>query len=313
MSVLVLSGDARVLKDEYVKNIASQRNLTIIKVSIDNAQKIPQVLSQNGLFSPFLIDVIDYDDWKKEDQKQLLEQAERISVPVILRTSNSIKGLESIDFSLPKPWEREKWFEYVQTRLKKYSLSFDSDALELFFDMVGPDDLIIERELEKLACVGEKVTSKLVEEVVFNHSKAQMDELCFCISSGNQKQSHTILSKILSYAEPVFIVNTLIKHFIDLYKILSFADKRDNYSWVYIKDLSQKLDIPIVRAAKFLGFTFKGQPRIVNHLKIYDFEKLELILNQLQLLDREIKSSENKTIPIHLFIDFVSKTIGGKS
>ncbi|HEY8541034.1 MAG TPA: hypothetical protein VIL29_01520 [Pseudothermotoga sp.] len=312
LNVLVLSGDARVLKDEYVKNIVLEKNLTRIKIDIDDAQRISEILSQNNLFASFLIDVVDYSSWKKEDQKQFLEKIETASIPVVVRTSSPIKDFESMDFSLPKPWEREKWLEYIKERLKKRSLSFDTDALEMFFDMVGPDDLLIEREIEKLACVDKKITSELVKEFVFNHSKLQIDELCFSISSGNQEQSHKILSMILSHAEPVLIVNALCKHFIDLYKILSVADRRESYSWVYIKDISQKLDIPVVRAARMMGFTFKGQPRAINHLQIYDFEKLESILNQLQSLDREIKSSENKTIPIHLFIEFVCQTIGDR-
>lgn len=311
MSVWVLSGDAKVLKDEYVREMTLQKGLTRIKIDVDDAAKIPQILSQNTLFSSFLIDVVDYSEWKKEDQKQLLEQVQKTSMPVILRSFSPMKEHESIDLSLPKPWEREKWLEYIKERFKKHALSFEIDALEVFFHLVGPDDLLIEREIEKLVCVGEKVTPEIVKNFVFNHSKMQIDEMCFSVSLGDQKGSHEILSKILSYADPVFVVNSLSRHFIDLYKILSFAEKRDNYSWPYIRDISEKLDVPTVRAARFLGFTFKGQPRANNHLQIYDFEKLESILNQLQVLDGEIKSSENKTILIHLLINFVSETIGG--
>ncbi len=312
LGILVLSGDARVLKDEYVKNMALEKGLTRVRIDVDSAQRISEVLSQNSLFSSFLIDVVDYSDWKKEDQKKFLERAE-LTVPIILRTSSPIKEFHSVDFSLPKPWEREKWLEYIEERFKKNSLSFDKDALEEFFNMVGPDDLLLEREIEKLVCIGEKVSVKLVKEFVFNHSRVQIDELCFAVSSADQKQSHTILSRVLSYTEPVVVVNSLARHFIDLYKILAVAEKRQSYSWVYIKELSEKFDVPIVKAARMMGFTFKGQPKAVNHLQIYDLEKLELILDQLQSLDREVKSSDNRTILIHLFVDFVCRLMGDRS
>jgi len=313
LSVLILSGDARVLKDEYVTDFVSKNGLKRIRVDVTDAQRISDILSQNSLFSSFLVDVIDYSDWKKEDQKQLLEQIEEAPTSVIVRASSPIKGFETVDFSLPKPWEREKWLQYIEKRLEKHSLIFDASALEEFFNKVGPDDLLIEREIEKLSCIGEKVTTELVRKFVFNHSKMQIDELCFAVSTGDQRKSHMILSKILSYVEPLVVVNSLAKHFIDLYKILSFVDKRLAYSWVHIKDLSEKLDVPVVRAAKMLGFSFKGQPKAINHVDIYDCQKVELILDQLQLLDTQVKSSENKTIPIHLFVDFVCRLIGDRS
>ncbi|MGJ8455012.1 DNA polymerase III subunit delta [Pseudothermotoga sp. U03pept] len=314
MSTIVLSGDATVLKDEHVKRMALERGLTRIRLDIEDAARSTEIFNQNNLFSQnFLIDVVDFDDWKKDDQKQLIERIENTTMPVILRSLKTIKGFESLDFSLPKPWERERWIEYVEERLRAHSMSFEKCAAEEIFQMVGPDDLLIEREIEKLACIGEKVTLNLVKEIVFNHSKIQMDELCFAISSADKSSAHKILSKILSHVEPVLILNSLIRYFIDLYKIVVFADKRSSYSWVYIKDLSQRLDVPVVRAAKMMGFVFKGQPPTVNHLQLYDVEKVESILNQLQLLDKELKSSENKTIPIYLFVDSVAQLTGGQN
>jgi len=314
LSTVVLSGDATVLKDEHVKKMALEQGLTRIRLDIEDAARSTEILNQNNLFSQnFLIDVVDFDDWKKDDQKQLIENIENTTKPVVLRSLKAIKGFESLDFSLPKPWERERWIEYIGKRLDAHSISFENCAAEEIFQMVGPDDLLIEREIEKLACIGEKVTLDLVKEIVFNHSRVQIDELCFAISSADKSSAHRILSKILAHAEPVLILNSLIRHFIDLYKIVVFAEKRSSYSWVYIKDLSQRLDVPVVRAAKMMGFVFKGQPPTVNHLQLYDVEKVESILSQLQLLDKELKSSENKTIPIHLFIDFIAQSTGGQN
>ncbi|MEJ5230293.1 MAG: hypothetical protein WHT65_09850 [Pseudothermotoga sp.] len=314
LSTVVLSGDATVLKDDYVKKMALERGLTRIRLDIEDATRSAEIFNQNSLFSQnFLVDVVDFDDWKKDDQKQLLENIENATMPIVLRTSKTVKGFQSVDFSLPKPWEREKWIEYIEKRLYAHSMSFENSAVEEIFEMVGPDDLLIEREIEKLACLGDKVTLNLVKEIVFNHSKVQMDELCFAISSADRKSAHRVLSKVLLHSEPILILNSLIKHFIDLYKLVVFADRRSSYSWPYIKDLSQKLDVPVVRAAKMMGFVFKGQPPTVNHLQLYSVEKVEAILNHLQLLDRELKSSENKTIPLHLFVDFVAQLMGGQN
>lgn len=313
MAVIFLSGDARVLKDEYVEALCRKKMLKKIKISLEESKRIPELVSQMGLFSKdFLIDVVDFDEWKKVDQKELLQQLSSSNFLAVLRTFSTSRKTDAIDFSLPKPWEKEKWIEYISKRFEKSSLEYNYEGVEKFFDFVGADDLLIERETEKLACIGEKVTPDIVSLAVCNYSKIQMEEFCFAVSTLN-RHAHYLLHDMSFYTEIVALVNVLSKHFVDLYRILSAVERRDSYSWMYIKNISQKLNMPVVKSAKFLGFSFKNQPSSINHVKIYSFEKLRIILRQLQYLDREVKSSEYRLIAIHVFIDFVFRLMEGET
>lgn len=126
LPLVFLAGDAKVLKDEHVKGICEKKKVKRMKVSLEEKETAFNLLSQGGLFfTDVLLDITDFDDWKKDDQKKLLELAEKAKIDVIVRTEESVKAKDILVLALPKPWEHEKWTDYVSQRLKKtWNISF---------------------------------------------------------------------------------------------------------------------------------------------------------------------------------------------
>lgn len=313
LPVIFLAGDARILKDEYVENFCKKRRLKRIKVNAEEKDGAFNLLSQAGLFfDEVLLDVVDFDEWKREDQKKLLEMAESSKISVIVRTEESVKAKEVVQLSLPKPWEHEKWIDYVSERLRKHNISTLQKIAELIFDRVGPNDELLEREIEKLACVTDRPTEETIQQVISQYVRSDIDEFCFRVSMGDFEKAHALLGSILKTTEPIVVVASLARHFLDLYKIVLFVEKRENYPWPVIKEVSEKLGVGLGKTARFLGFSFKGTGKSVNHVSLYDAEKLEKILERLYWLDLTVKSSPTPNLAIHSFLDQVQRITGEK-
>ncbi|WP_448522761.1 DNA polymerase III subunit delta [Pseudothermotoga sp.] len=311
MPLVILIGDAKVLKDEHVKGICEKKKVNRMKVSLEEKEAAFNLLSQGGLFfNNVLLDIVDFDDWKKDDQKRILEIAEKAKIDVIVRTEESIKAKDVLVLALPKPWEHEKWAEYVSERLKKHGISASRRVAELIFEKVGPNDELIEREIEKLACVTNQPTEELVEQIVSLHSRGDIEELCFKVSMGNFEEAHQLLSTILKNTEAVVVVSALARHFLDLYKLVLFLERQESYPWPAIKKASESLGVGLGKTAKFLGFSFKGGEKVLNHIMLYDAEKLEKILDGLYWLDLAVKSIPTPNLAIHNFLDQVRQILG---
>lgn len=311
MPLVFLAGDAKVLKDEHVKGICEKKKVKRMKVSLEEKETAFNLLSQGGLFfTDVLLDITDFDDWKKDDQKKLLELAEKAKIDVIVRTEESVKAKDILVLALPKPWEHEKWTDYVSQRLKKHGISASRRLAELIFEKVGPNDELIDRESEKLACVTNQLTEELVEQIVSFHSRGDIEELCFKVSMGNFEEAHPLLSVILKNTEAVLVVSVLARHFLDLYKLVLFLERQETYPWPVIKKASESLGIGLGRTAKFLGFSFKGSDKVLNHITLYDAEKLEKILDRLYWLDLVVKSTPTPNLAIHSFLDQVRQILG---
>jgi len=311
LPAVFLAGNAKVLKDEYVREICEKKKLRRMKVSIEEKEAAFNLLSQGDLFfGDFLLDIVDFDDWKKDERKKLLELAEAVKIDVVVRTEETAKSKNVLVMSLPKPWEREKWMKYVKERLEKHGISAHQSVVELIFERVGPNDELLEREIEKLACVTSQPTEELVEQIVSLHSRTDIEELCFMVSMGNFEATHQLLSSILKNTEAVVVVSVLARHFLDLYKLVLFVENRESYPWPVIKKTSESLGIGLGKTARFLGFSFKGGDRVLNHMTLYDTEKVEKILDRLYWLDLTVKSSSTPNLAIHSFLDQVRQIIG---
>jgi len=311
LPALFLVGNAKVLKDEYVKEICEKKKLRRMKVSIEEKEAAFSLLSQGDLFfGDVLLDIVDFDDWKKDERKKLLQLAETAKIDVIVRTEESIKAKDVLVLALPKPWEQDKWTDYVLERLKKHGISASRSVAELILERVGPNDELIEREIEKLACVTNQPTEELVEQIISLHSRGDIEELCFKVSMGNFEEAHPLLSTILKNTEAVVVVSVLARHFLDLYKLVLFLERRESYPWPVIKKASESLGIGLGKTARFLGFSFKGGDKVLNHMMLYDTEKVEKILDRLYWLDLTVKSTTTPNLAIHSFLDQLRQIIG---
>lgn len=311
MPVLFLTGDAEILKQEYVKELCTNMKAKRMRVEAEEKDLAFNLLTQVGFFfDSVVIDVVDFDDWRKDEQKRLLQLAESSPITVIVRTQESMKAKNAVVLSLPKPWEQEKWLAYIAERLKKQGVSAPQGVVEMIFERVGPNDGLLEREIEKLACVSKQLNEDLVQELLVSHAKTDLEEFCFMVSMKRFKEAHSTLASILSHTEPVLVSSAIARHFLDLYRLVLFAEKRENYSWPAIKQLAENLNLGLGKTAKFLGFSFKGEGRVLNHVAVYDVEKLEKILERLYWLDLAVKSSSTPKLVLHSFLNDLERILG---
>ncbi|AEH50457.1 DNA polymerase III subunit delta [Pseudothermotoga thermarum] len=313
MALICLAGDAQVLKDEYVKNLCEKEKLQRIPVDSSQAEKAFAMLQQaNFLIPNCLIDVVDFDDWKKSEKDSFIKEAvKNPSVKVVIRTLQPIKDVETVLLELPKPWQDEEWLEYTKKRFAKHGLKFDEKAVRKFLKLTGFNDLVIEREIEKLSNVGQFVDEELVEKITFDYSKAQIDELCFAISSLNKVEAFKLAKGCFEEYEPILICAALAKHFLDLFKVIISVQRKSKYTWPDLKNYSTILSMPIPRLAKFLGFEFKAQSHTaVNHVEIYTPEKLEEVFLRLYLVDLEVKTSTRPLLIFEMFLSWFFTYMG---
>ncbi|MCX7812189.1 MAG: hypothetical protein N2250_00825 [Pseudothermotoga sp.] len=311
LPVLFLTGDAEVLKQEYVKELCMKVKAKRMRIEIEEKEMAFNLLTQSSFFlDNVLLDIVDFDDWKKDEQRKLLQLAESSNITAVVRTQEAIKAKNVATFFVPKPWEQEKWLTYIAERLRKHGISASRSIVEMIFERVGPNDELLEKEIEKLACVSNRPDEKLVRELIVSHAKADLEEFCFVVSTKRFKEAHAILKSILSHTEAVVVVSTIIRHFLDLYKLVLFADRRSSYSWPVVKQLAESLGLGLGKTAKFLGFSFKGEEKTLNHVVAYDVEKLEKILERLYWLDLTVKSSPTPNLLLHNFLFDLKQILG---
>lgn len=292
--ITFLTGDSDVLKEKYIEEIACTLRTKKMRFSAEQSEDAVRYLSQLALFGEsIVIEIPDFDKWKKELKNRFLKAAEHTheNIAVIIRTSHGKSGEgKTITLSCPKPWEESKWNEYILQRLTANGIDFHTGVAEALFKKVGPNDWLLEREIEKLSTLDKKITIDDVEFFVFNHRKTRIDELCFSISEMRFLKTWEMLNHLLSHEDPVLIAASIARHFVDLFKVVAFAEVKKSYSWPYISKLSKELQVPSVRLARFLGFKFKDQKhKSFNHIVKYNLPLLEKILRILQELDKEIK------------------------
>lgn len=309
-----LTGESEVLKEKYIEKIASSLEAKKIRFSAEQLEDAVRYLSQPALFEEnIVIEIPDFDKWKKEWKNRFLKAAEHAheNIAIIVRTSRSVSsGGETITLSCPKPWEESKWNDYILQRLSANGIDFHTGVAEALFKKIGPNDWLIEREIEKLSTLDKKITIDDVESFVFNHCKTRIDELCFSISEMRFSKTWKVLSQLLSYEDPVVITASIAKHFVDLFKVVASVEVKKSYSWPYISKLSKELQVPSVRLARFLGFKFKGQKHNpFNHTAKYSLSLLEKILKILQELDKEIKIQKVQSFTLLSHIVKIKKVL----
>ena len=316
MPVLVLSGSSELGKERRIMKITKDFGGNYIRIHPEDENKLDVLkssVSTIGMFgSRIVIDVLDYDQWKAKEKKELEKIIKSVpnDVYLIIRAKKGIKGVEEEKYDLPKPWEREKWIKFLRSKFEAKGLRASDEVIEMFLDLVGNDEFRIENELRKISLYieGNEVTAEDIQNVVFKSTVPGLDELCFSISERKPEVAHSLLNEISKSAESYIINASIIRHFVDLFRMKLYVKDKDKYSWPDVSKYSKELSIAVPKMARFLGFKFKGWKNIpFNHVKEYSMEELSMIIKRLYLMDRNVKMSEIPLISIHDFIDFVSK------
>ena len=257
--------------------------------------------------SKALLDILDFDSWKSKEKKELLEILKQVpeDVMVVVRSEKPVKGFRSETHDLPKPWEREKWLEYVVEKFEEKGLKISKEVAEYFLSMVGEDEYAIESEAEKLSLYSDgEVKIEDIEEVVHRSTHAAVDEFCFALSERRYEEAKKMLRDVLEGTDLLIVLASLAKHFEDLLKVRVKVPEKERYIWPDVSKYSKELGIAVPKLARFLGFKFKGwKNEPFNHVKEYSKDEITAILKKLFSLDRMAKISENPIVHLQSFID----------
>ena len=313
MPVTFLTGASETKKEELIKKLLKDEKAEYIRIHPDDPDKLNflrSIINTRTLFSgKTVVDIIDFDSWRSQEQKRFLELVKNVPEDVHIFVRSQKSTAKGVNLDLPKPWETDKWLEWIEKRFRESGLKITKDALQLFFSKVGTNDLLIEREIEKLKAYSEtgNISAEDVEEVVFTYQSPGYDEFCFAVSEGKRRLAHALLSQMWKNTEPVVISAVLVNHFLDLFKLVVLVTRKRYYTWPDISKISKELGMPVPRVARFLGFAFKAWKfKVINHLLYYDTTKLESILRKLYELDRSVKSEEDPKPFFHEFIEEVA-------
>ncbi|ODN31294.1 DNA polymerase III subunit delta [Fervidobacterium thailandense] len=303
--VYFLVGNSSLGKDIYVANFLKKVDGQYQKVYADDENKLDELKNAAvsfGLFSDVKIyDIVDFENWSKKDREAFLKidfprdnvhVFVRIeSVPKEVRESEKVKILS---FETPKEWEEDKWIQFILNLAANIELSINDEIARLLLKQVGTDEYALLTELQKIKAYSKGNTSQLtieeIADIVYKRTVTKLDELCYALTEGDSDRFRAVLDEVCNEYEPPLIVYSLGKHVVELLNIVENVKPKDVYSWPDVAQVSKELGIPTPRVARFLGFKFKGQRQNpVNHRKLYDFESVRKLIEELYFIDRQVK------------------------
>ncbi|MDK2886112.1 MAG: polymerase subunit delta [Thermosipho sp. (in: thermotogales)] len=308
MPLINLYGNSELGKEFYVKEfLKNKNNVEYLRLYSDDNDKLDIITEKTiniSLFAPeSVIDLVDFDNWKSSERKQILSLEIPENITVFVRTEKQLsKKIKSQSFTVPNPWEKFKWLDYIKNLLENHSIKYEENVPEYLFDVVGPNELALYNEIKKLKILNMRLTVNGIKDYVHKYAVSKLDEFCFMISERN-KQVFSMLKDILNDYEPVLIIGALSKHFISLFNLTLNVPYKEKFNWVEISKISKELGINTSKVARFLGFKFKGQDFMpLNHLKVYTPDFLKEIIKKIFTIDRAIKLGGILEVEI---IDFI--------
>ena len=325
--VIFLIGNSELQKELYVKSFISEQNCEYRKIFSDEDNKLAELKNASqslGLFSEKkAYDIVDFDEWPKKEKDEFFNlDLGRNDLTIFVRTEKlgkeakkSVEGIKIVELEKPKEWEEDKWIDFIVSTGDKIGTPCSKETAEKIFKLTGPDEYAIISELQKLYIYSngqlDKMTPSEIEDVIYKRTISRLDELGFSITEERFESAYKLIDELVEEYEPVLIVSSLARHFIDLLNIAVVAEKKLKFSWPEISEISKITGVQIPKTARYLGFKFKGQtndPR--NHLISYNFKYINNAIKNLYRIDREIKIGGNVRVLLYKFIeDFKSNFI----
>ena len=88
------------------------------------------------------------------------------------------------EFGEVKPFELAKW---VYERAKERGLDLGSQEANFLLDRVGPNQMLLDKEIEKLALASGPVTNVVIEELVEKNAQSKVFDMLEALFAGKQK------------------------------------------------------------------------------------------------------------------------------
>lgn len=324
--VIFLVGSSDLQKELYIKSFISDRNCEYRKIFSDEDGKLAELKNASqslGLFSAEKVyDIVDFDEWLKKEKDEFLGLDFGMDgLTIFVRTEKlgketkkSAEQLKVIEFERPKEWEEDKWIEFIVSTSNNIGTPCSREVADRIFKLTGPDEYAIISELQKLYVYSNGQLNKIVpteiEDIVYKRTISKLDELGFSITEERYESAYELIDELVEEYEPVLIVSSLGRHFIDLLNIMVVADRKARFSWPEISEISKAAGVQLPKTARYLGFKFKGQthePR--NHLLVYNLKYINDAIKNLYRIDREVKIGGDVRILLYKFTeDFKSKS-----
>jgi len=302
--IKVLKGESTTLKLKKIEK--EYGSLKIFDLTQNETFEILlNTLKNKSIFQDKIIIFIkNLDSLKKTQKGKLLKLLSTMKnsdeFEIFIDSESSIKVFETVDLSLPKPWKTEEWLKLIQEISLGSSLNLNNEALELILEKTGPNYDRIYQEVKKLSIYSLDKDPQLgeIENLVHDYNNLVLDDLMFAISSGDMEALNIILSSIFKSFDHQLVLYSLVEHFINLFKVLcTVDDSKESHSWKDIMELSKKIALSTSKIARFLGFNFKSQKtKNINHLKLYNLEKLSVTLEKVIDIQREFRSVESSEV-----------------
>lgn len=316
--VYFLSGNSSLGKDMYVTNFLKKMNAQYHRIHADDENKLDELRNAAlsfGLFSDIKIyDIVDFENWSKKDREAFFKIDFPVdNIYVFVRTENLPKEVKEsnkvkiLSFETPKEWEEDKWLQFIMNLAANIELNINDEIARLLLKQVGTDEYALITELQKIKVYSRGDVSQLtieeIADIVYKRTVTKLDELCYALTEQDAERFQRILGEVCNEYEPPLIIYALGKHAIELLNIAENVKPKDFYSWPDIAQVSKELGLPTPKVARFLGFKFKGQRHNpVNHRKLYDFESIRKLIEELYFIDRQVKlGGDTKLLLSNLF------------
>ncbi|WP_165974041.1 DNA polymerase III subunit delta [Marinitoga lauensis] len=309
MQKILIYGDSNIKKEMALKDLCN-KELDIVKISPNSQDPVNEIknnILSNSLFGDKKILIIkEFNKFNKKEQDEILKllndvYSDSIEKLIIMNTSKiKSKFDKEIECILPKPWEEEKWINYVKEIAKFFNKDIDEDAIQYILEIYGNDDNFLFEEIKKMAIYSEdKIKKEEIKEIGFLHVNVDFEEFAYLLSSKRKEEVLEMAKNFLSLPDfnIIFLLGYLFKYFFDLYRVIINVEMKKKFSWPEVQKISQITNVSKMRVKKFLGVKFKNEKKFyANHAILYTKKEVMDIIIKLEEYDRMAKIGEKKDL-----------------
>ncbi|MFN6991812.1 MAG: DNA polymerase III subunit delta, partial [Fervidobacterium sp.] len=215
--VYYLTGDSVLQKKLFIKQFLNEHpEYEYKKIFSDNTNKIHELRNASeslGLFSEKKIyEIVDFDEWNDADKKEFLKisfpKNESLIVFVNLEdVDNNIKRNENfqnakvVNFEKPKEWDEKSWIGFILNTARALELNITEENALLIFQLVGPDEIAISSELEKIRLISnnkKQISNEDIQSIIYKRVTSKLSEFSFSVSELQFKRARKLISEIFS-------------------------------------------------------------------------------------------------------------------
>ncbi len=179
---------------------------------------------------------------------------------------------------------------FISKKLKEFGFVFDNDVVEYLFDNIGSSSLIIENEIKKIDLFkGEdrNLTIDDVEKTVVDVSSTDISDFCNSFCDLNANETFRTLNKTFNEdIEPIVLIRSLSRHFMQLQKIRFLIDGGNDINEVF----------------KSERIFWKQQIFIRNYIKKWSLKEISNMTEKLMNVEKESKFGSNGKLIFENFI-----------